>query len=571
MIQVKESGNLTIVYHKDKENKLIPLSSRVAPEREAKRAVGEFKKTEVIFVLGLGNFYLGLEVIKIFRGIPIFMIEPTEEIKDKFVLWLKKYYPKLALSKEVFYTDNDSLEQQIKEGVNFFSLKKVDIIKNQKQFFFFPEVFQEIEKKILNQQQRKKVNRSTIAKFEKIWLRNLVKNTDFIFNSFPLKETKGWGKDKPVVIIGAGPSLSLEIERLREHQNKFFIFACDTTVSCLINHRIYPDFIASLDPQNINAKYLENLPEQVYDKAILFHEPSITNSGLRNFSKRVTFDAIFPYFKLIKKFRGSFGKIEVGGSVITMALEVVKKLNFKKCIFLGLDLCYKKSQYHIPGIYYEEIWFSTLTRYESHEMKVSKIVNPQDEKETFNRLGERVFTDTKFNLFKKWIEQKLVSDETIFNNGSKTGIDLENLPYLSFTDFIEEWKNFDKKNYLKTIHKNISNFFAKESQAIETARSEFYKELALLKETLMQERKVFFELLEKADFVKKRNLKGILNFQFSSFTKPFIEVILQKSIYSLEENKSLDSQKINDFYESIKESLKINLNYLNKINFKVNP
>ncbi len=567
MIVIKQNNRKTILFYQKSPSELIPLSSKFSPDVEGKRILNHQmdQKASLIFLIGLGNFYLGLEVLKKYQQQPIIIFEFLDEIVSEFKSWMKDYFKKFLMrGKNVFFVGRKNWSRQVKELIYSLNSQDSIIFQNQKQVLLFPQDYEEIPSKINHFKKQKKVNRSTIAKFEKIWFKNLIKNTAKIIRSYPIKKLKNWGKGELAAVIGAGPSLKLDLALLKKQQSEMIILAVDTVFKTLINNEIYPDLVISVDPQKINAKYLENLPNEVVEKTILIHEPSINNSPLRTFAKNVVFDAIFPFYQLIIKNIGSKGEIEVGGSVITVALEVVQLMNFKKAIFLGLDLCYQENEYHLPGTLYEEIWFSKINRFKTHEMMLAKITNPLDERKTFNRLNSPVFTDTKFELFKNWIERKLEDSTNLFN-GSKLGVEVRNLPFLPFEQFLQENPSKSKKKFLKAMHDELDHHFTEGpagiSDKIKKLKSNIKELILEFQENLGQ----INSLLQETDFREHKNLSKITTFQLSDKVKPFVEILLQKSIHQLDKKEHISNQMIETFYREISDALNVNLKYFTKI------
>lgn len=55
--------------------------------------------------------------------------------------------------------------------------------------------------------------------------------------------------NKPVLYLGAGPSLSKNIEWIHKNKDKFIIVSIAATINLLIAHDIIPDIVVTLDPQ----------------------------------------------------------------------------------------------------------------------------------------------------------------------------------------------------------------------------------------------------------------------------------------------------------------------------------
>ena len=107
----------------------------------------------------------------------------------------------------------------------------------------------------------KDVNIATLAKFEKIWSSNIVRNisnvietggADLFFDKF---------KNIPAIVVAAGPSLLKSIDFIKKNQERALIIAVDTSYSVLLRHGIESHFCVCVDPQVVNARYFEGVTE----------------------------------------------------------------------------------------------------------------------------------------------------------------------------------------------------------------------------------------------------------------------------------------------------------------------
>ncbi|MBD3842210.1 MAG: motility associated factor glycosyltransferase family protein, partial [Campylobacterales bacterium] len=76
-------------------------------------------------------------------------------------------------------------------------------------------------------------------------------------------------KDKPMLLISAGPSLDGYIEWIQQHQKKFVIVCVDVIVRKLEKHNIVPDVVYSIDPSHKCAEFLTTHDSRFLDNSIL--------------------------------------------------------------------------------------------------------------------------------------------------------------------------------------------------------------------------------------------------------------------------------------------------------------
>jgi hypothetical protein len=77
-------------------------------------------------------------------------------------------------------------------------------------------------------------------------------NQEYKFFSM-LKKDEKYFDDKPILVLGAGPSLGANKEWLKQHQSKFIIIAPFATLRILYNLNIAPDIIVHIDEGDIFA------------------------------------------------------------------------------------------------------------------------------------------------------------------------------------------------------------------------------------------------------------------------------------------------------------------------------
>lgn len=585
---------LNINEYQDEQGNLLnnyQLSSQYAPLKEATRILEFDTKNnknnsyDLVVLFGCGHLPLTHLLLKKVNAnknrdnLPILIIENLTELKTTCQAWLRENHSKL-LENKIYWLDKSTGDEELRRIFKNHGVKQVAFFQNQKQIRIFEQFYSEFKSRIIKIHNERSSNRSTFAKFEKLWLRNITKNTTPIIKSFPLLATHNQGKEHPAIVVGAGPSLELALPTLYEQQQKFTIIACDTAVKVLLKHNITPDLIITIDPQKINSKYLENLPALITEKSILVCEPGVMNQGMRDFTHIMMFDTIFPYYTFLVKHFNVKGEIDIGGTVLTAAYEVARMLNFKATAFIGMDFCFTENSYHLKGSMYEEVFFSILHRYQTFEMFFAKTIN-HDVSETTNRLGKVVYTDKKFMLFKNWFEKKLSLDQPNYTNCTYSGLEIKNLPYLDFEDFIQKEVSVlstSKDSFLLSLRKQISEYKNIHSLAnpkfgitFKHFKNQFNELLLSLKD--------YHKLLSKA-------LKHIRNHQISAamamqeeilqgkaarIAKPFTEIIIQKTLYettSFTGNEKEMVKALENLYQALRGACELNLKYLRKVQFE---
>ena len=79
-----------------------------------------------------------------------------------------------------------------------------------------------------------------------------LKNMTMLRHWHRLEALRGSFKNKPAVLVAAGPSLDQSLPLLKEVQDNCVIIAVDSAVTPLTNAGIMPDFVTTLDCQEVN-------------------------------------------------------------------------------------------------------------------------------------------------------------------------------------------------------------------------------------------------------------------------------------------------------------------------------
>ncbi|MBZ7939882.1 motility associated factor glycosyltransferase family protein, partial [Campylobacter sp. W0014] len=146
------------------------------------------------------------------------------------------------------------------------------------------------------------------------------------------------------IIVSTGPSLTKQLDTLKQYANKATIIAADSSYPILAKHNIKPDYVLSLERVPETSEFFNNDFKE-FDQDILFitthltHPQTIRNlkSNNRNFMLAHRGVGFVEYLKFIY-FIGLMG----GHSVAHLAYGLAMRLKHKNIIFIGQDLAYAK-------------------------------------------------------------------------------------------------------------------------------------------------------------------------------------------------------------------------------------
>jgi uncharacterized Rossmann fold enzyme len=170
-------------------------------------------------------------------------------------------------------------------------------------------------------------------------------------------------KNKPVAVIGLGPTLATQIEKLKKIQNKIFIFATDNAVSELLLHDIEPDLVFHVEWHFESLSFYKDL--KFKNKPILCyiqgsHPQAVQNWPFDKIAYTSHYD--FPFRSLTQQWP-NFQGTTVGDLAITVA--VLSKA--KEIYLVGMDFSCPAGNYHYPNTSSTREIYSDVSRFWSFE------------------------------------------------------------------------------------------------------------------------------------------------------------------------------------------------------------
>ncbi len=216
---------------------------------------------------------------------------------------------------------------------------------------------------------------------------NFAENTKF--NDDYVTKAADRIQGKTAYLIAGGPSLNNCLDLLKKREEDSIILTVGTSAGKLLKEGIDPEFVIISDPLPAMKKQL-NQPFD-YGKTSLFYLATTYNYAVEGFMGK----RYIVYQKDFEKSERNAAKENyplflTGGSVSTLALDILLGLRTSKVICLGLDLAYTYNQMHAAGI---------------HAVNAA----PTDVQHIMVRStnGEMVATPSNLNSYREWIVNRL--------------------------------------------------------------------------------------------------------------------------------------------------------------------
>ncbi|TVR04253.1 MAG: DUF115 domain-containing protein [Spirochaetaceae bacterium] len=191
-------------------------------------------------------------------------------------------------------------------------------------------------------------NRLTTMHMGRLWFRNLFDNLPLLPASQPLHTV---ALNRPVVVVGAGPSLERLLPSLSEQRTSLFLLAVDTAVPVLGSANIRPDAVVAVEAQHANlSDFIGADLSQTHLITDLFSLPSVARQTVSN--RRSFFTSLAVESRLLDRLRIAGilpPELPPLGSVGVVAVALAAQLTASPIALAGLDFAYPDGKSHARG------------------------------------------------------------------------------------------------------------------------------------------------------------------------------------------------------------------------------
>lgn len=495
-------------------------------------------------ILGYGLGYIVEALIKKFSfNEPILLVDP---LLDQNILKLHSHdYDRL------YYMPLNSIEaiEKLADQLGSYTTNIV-FIASINYDHIFPLISKEINLFTEELKYKQLTNINTSNYFAMQWQINYMINLQKIENDNSLRILyKHY--DVPIVVAASGPSLTKQLNFLREYREKIILICAGSTINALIAAEIEPDYVISVDGGEGNEKQFSSVH---LAKAQLIYEPMTHYSVRKRFEKKsfVFTPTVRPGLKnhLERTLKREFPSISGGGSVAHFALSVAKYITKGPICLIGQDLAYTNNQSHADGSKY-------ITNNQQGNLKV----------EGYN--GGEVISSSIFKVMINTFNELQVFEphtNKVFNC-TEGGAKLEQYEQVPFLHFLKEFSNDNV-----TIQRNMDLEFIT-NEFLMNNEFQVYNEIL----SLLEQGRNLAEEEQGPSFSKKGIIKlGEIEKKLNSlYKKTCLDMLLEPHIIAAEhrflpsvnETKEQEFKRVKNYiiqlytncYESIKQ-YRVNLN-----------
>ncbi len=170
-------------------------------------------------------------------------------------------------------------------------------------------------------------------------LKGYIKGPEYLIDNYPflnfsiVSSTDSPISNKPVLVIGSGPSLGYNLEWLKKNQNKFFLISAMSSLTILDSLDIIPDLTIHIDPNPKSLKILKNLDMSKFlNKTNFLFSSLVTQNVINMIPKNQLFFTETSVKYTVKH------KILSAPSIGETSYAVALLLGAQEIYLLGLDL-----------------------------------------------------------------------------------------------------------------------------------------------------------------------------------------------------------------------------------------
>jgi hypothetical protein len=416
-VEEAKSGKLTVRYRSEDSSEEFYIHSPYDPEREAQQLADRIEESpeEGNFDIFMG-FGLGYGVIAALEKLPktdrVLIFEPHWDL----------FY--LALCHNdmtpIFSRDNTTIScDQSMQGVMFHYLNLFELAGFKGVRFLgatgfealpHADKFKELAERIRYEMTAVGGNVQTLMVMGEMQQMNIILNFPEVLDNPPFVHLIDKFRDRPAIIVSAGPSLEKNMHLLKDMYDRALIIAVDTSVKPLLAAGIKPHVVVTGDPQEANYRHLKgvDLPD-----VWLIAEPQSPVNSLRDWTGP-KFICTFHdnLMRWIDRVMGTRGRVLVWGSVAVMAYDVAVKVGANPIVFIGQDLSFPGGKTYTKGTFFETEDKMEMT-VDELKAKGSVLIEMED------IYGEKVMTNRQmyayFNFFKTRFEDPEVIGRRIIN------------------------------------------------------------------------------------------------------------------------------------------------------------
>ncbi|MFW6228929.1 MAG: motility associated factor glycosyltransferase family protein, partial [Alkalispirochaeta sp.] len=267
-----------------------------------------------------------------------------------------------------------------------------------------PEAAQTVLETIEGYRKRSEVNRNTLRRFGKLWVRNGIRNLVCSGAVPGIDALEGIAEGVPAVICGAGPTIDDLEPVIRDLARSHLLIAVDTAVPVFHRWGISPHFAVVSDPQYWNTRHLDAV---TFRDTVLVAEPATHPRSLRLWNGPLLVSAsLFPLGTFFDQRFNRNLRLGAGGSVATSGWDLARVLGSREIALAGIDLGFPRLHTHCGDSFFERRLIGRASRLAPAEHGMSRYLHGAGARPVPAAGGGEVLSDRRMEVYRSWFAEQ---------------------------------------------------------------------------------------------------------------------------------------------------------------------
>lgn len=259
---------------------------------------------------------------------------------------------------------------------------------------------------------RTRVNRNTLRRFGRLWVRNTLQNARRYPGAPGLEDLAGAVSGLPALVVGAGPTLDDTLPSIGELARRCLVVAVDTAVAPLVRAGVMPDLAVVADPQYWNSRHLDRVDTAGHTQLVA--DIATHPRTLRLWRGPLRFSAsLFPLGAFIDRHYGRTRRLGAGGSVATSAWDLARLVGCQRILLAGVDLGFPDSLTHCSGSFFEERLIRRGTRLATAEGGLHGYLHGASPQPVPAAGGGTVLSDERMQVYRSWFADQAITHPSV--------------------------------------------------------------------------------------------------------------------------------------------------------------
>ncbi|MGF1633478.1 MAG: motility associated factor glycosyltransferase family protein [Phycisphaerae bacterium] len=348
----------------------ILLHSAHRPLAEARRLVEDLETEDrcafAVYGLGLG-YHLEAVVEKAGASADVWLFEPslktlrfTFEHRDlSKILGSGKLHIHTRPEKRACFDQMNQHSAAINLGF--------DAVSHQPSLQLQPESHQQFTRIVADFKQLCRTNQNTLLYNGRRTAENITRNILKYGVNGGLRRLRNAYRDKPAVIVSAGPSLRKNKHLLANAKGHAAVICVQTALRTMLELGVEPDFVTSLDFHDLSAGFFKGLPPGC--RTELVAEAKASPAVIEAHPGPLTLCGNGYADLLLAGLTSRNDNLRAGSTVAHLAFYLAEYMGCSPIIFVGQDLGFSDGLFYAPGTPYDDTWRPEINRYCTFETR----------------------------------------------------------------------------------------------------------------------------------------------------------------------------------------------------------